>query len=199
MSVSDFIKQNFVLVLGITLPLLLVIGFMITAAVPPQGGAKPLYPVLYSIYNYDHSAPYNIEYVVKENKLYARLTARKDEYSSSRRDLYIFDPQSDVITKLDPALPSDLGGDKQIDVAVSQFDNKHIDNASKSPDGYTLENGSYRSRGIVGDLFGGRSGYYESHLRHESGYTYKIPSYAGRYRHSNVDFIGWVVNDPNAK
>lgn len=199
MSVSNFIKQNFVLVLGIALPLLLVLGFMITAAVPPKTGPKPLYPVLFTVYNYNNSSPYNVEYVVKDKKLYARLTLRKDQYGTSRRDIYLFDAQTDTITKLDPTLPDSLDGHNQLDVQVTEMAGKRVDNASKSPDGYTLENDTYRSRGLVGDLFGGRSGYYASRLRHDSGWSYKIPDYAGKISYANIEFVGWVTSPATAE
>ncbi len=194
MAVSNFIKQNFVLLLGIALPALLVVGFMITASMPQKMGPRPQYPVLFTVYSYaNDSAPYNVEYIVKADKLYARLTARKNEYGASKRDLYLFDAQKDSVTKIDTALPDDIGDDKQRDVPVADFAQNIIDKSSKSPDGYTLENGSYRSRGIVGELFGGRSGYYESSLRHDDGWRYKIPAHAGNnYNYSNLEFIGWV-------
>ncbi len=193
MAVSNFIKQNFVLVLGIALPALLVVGFMITASMPQKMGPKPQFPVLFTAYEYSgNNVPYNIEYIVKADKLYARLTARTNEYGGSKRDLYVFDAQKDSVTKINPVLPDDIGDDKQRDVPVADFAQNVIDKASKSPDGYTLENGSYRSRGIVGELFGGRSGYYESSLRHDSGWRYKIPQHAGNYNYGNLEFIGWV-------
>lgn len=192
MAVSNFIKKNLVLVAGIALPVLLVVGFMITAAVPPKLGPKPLYPVLFSVYGYAHdNAPYNIEYIVKADKIYARLTARNNDYGGSKRDLYVFDAQKDSLTKIDPTLPDDIGEDKQRDVPVADFADNTIDKSSKSPDGYTLENGSYRSRGIVGDLFGGRGGYYDSRLRHDNGWSYKITDNTGNY-YGNLEFIGWV-------
>lgn len=193
MAVSNFIKQNFALVLGIALPALLVMGFMITASMPQKLGPKPQFPVLFSAYKYtNNNTPYNVEYIVKADKIYARLTARTNDYGGSKRDLYMFDAQKDSVTKIEPVLPDDIGTDKQRDVPIADFAQNIIDKASKSPDGYTLENGSYRSRGIVGDLFGGRSGYYESSLRHDNGWRYKIPQQADSYNYGNLEFIGWV-------
>lgn len=195
MAVSNFIKKNFVLVLGIALPALLVAGFMLTAAVPQKLGPKPQYPVIYSTYSgAQDNVPYNVEYIVKEDKLYARLTARAEQYgSASRRDIYTFDAQKGAVTKIDITLPNDIGDDKRRDVLVPEFANNTIDKSSKSTDGYTLENGSYRSRGLMGEFFGvGRSRYLDTGLRHENGWMYAIPDHTGNY-YGNIEFIGWVM------
>jgi hypothetical protein len=194
MAVSNFIKQNFALVLGIALPVLLVAGFMLMAILPQAQGKPPEYEVLFSATKYQNNAGgYNVDYVVKGGNVYARLTERKDNYGNYQRELFRFDGNTGSIQKIEPVLPDDLGEEKKLDVELEEFKNVTIDTASKSPDGFSLENGGYRSRGITGAVFGGSGGRYETRLRHEKGYTVKIPEYAGSHYYGNIDFIGWVT------
>jgi len=194
MSVSNFIKQNFALVLGIALPVLLVAGFMLMAAVPKTLGPPPEYPLIFSVQKYQHNTgPYNVDYVVKKGKLYARLSARQDNYGHYQHELFRFDGKTQSLKKIDPELPDSLEGEKQREVPLKEFENLYISKDSRSPDGYTLENGGYRSRGIAGEIFGGGSGRYDSRLRHEKGHAYKIPEYAGTSFYGNLEFIGWVT------
>lgn len=204
MAVSNFIKQNFVLVLGIALPVLLVLVFMLTTAEPAKNGPKPQYGMLFSNYTYDYSAaesaiPYSTDYVVKEGKLYARLTAQKDNYNTEQRVLYIYDPARESVEKIEPPRPADLGTDKQREILVPDFANATIDKASRSPDGYTLEVKDYRSRGVMDEIFGSRPGHYEMLVRHQDGGSYKVPPYAGVPYNSNVTFIGWIRLTPAAE
>lgn len=193
MSVSNFIKQNFALTLGIALPVLLVGGFMLLAAVPKKLGPPPQYAVLFSVQKYEQTAsPYNVDYIVKGDKVYARLTERLNDYSNYKHELFRYDAKTEQLQKIEPDLPADIGEQKKIDVLLKEFDNITISTASKSPDGFTLENGGYRSRGLAGEIFGGGRGRYDSRLRHEKGYAYKIPEYAGTPFYANLEFIGWV-------
>ncbi|MDP2205813.1 MAG: hypothetical protein Q8K65_05845 [Alphaproteobacteria bacterium] len=194
MSVSNFIKQNFALVLGIALPVLLVGGFMLMAALPQKQGTPPEYTLLFSATKYQNNASgYNVDYVVKSGKVYARLTERKDNYSNYQRELFRFDGKTGSVQKIEPTLPDDLGEEKKLDVELEEFKNITLDTSSKSPDGYSLENSGYRSRGITGMVFGGGSGRYETILRHEKGYVVKLPEYSGSHYYGNLDFIGWVI------
>lgn len=194
MSVSNFIKQNFALSLGIALPVLLVGGFMLLAAVPKKLGPPPAYAVLFSVQKYEQtSQPYNVDYIVKGGKLYARLTERKNDYGNYKQELFRFDGKTEQLEKIEPELPDTIGDDKSREVLLTEFEKNAISTASKSPDGYTLENGGYRSRGIAGEIFGGGRGRYDSRLRHEKGYAYKIPEYAGTPFYNNLEFIGWVT------
>lgn len=192
MSVSNYIKQNFALFLGIALPVLLVVAFMVIAHVPKTLGPAPEHAVLFTLHSGKQGSAYNVDYVVKKGKLYARLTEPKNDYGHYRQELYVFNAKTSSLKKIEPELPADIKPDQQRDVLVDEFAEAKINNDSRSPDGFTLENGSYRSRGIMGDIFGGGSYRYESGLRHDSGYTYTIKAGAGYNTYDNITFIGWV-------
>lgn len=196
MAVSNFIKQNFALVLGIALPVLLVAGFMMMAAAPQSKGPAPQYALLFTVQEgHGGNIDYNVDYVVKEDRLYARLTARREnDYSRSYNELYRFDGKSGSVKKITPDLPESIGDEKQRDIEVAAFSGTRLSADSKSPDGFTLENGRYRSRGITGVFFGGSHGY-QNVLRHEKGYAYKVPEYAGTYSYSHLKFIGWIISE----
>lgn len=194
MAVSNFIKQNFALVLGIALPVLLVGGFMLMAALPQRQGPPPEYAMLFSITKYENDASgYNIDFIVKNGKAHARLTERTNNYGHNKRELFRFDGKTGSIQKIDVTLPDDLGEEKKIDLPLEEFKDVTINTDSKSPDGYSLENSGYRSRGVTGMFFGGGSGRYESRLRHDKGYAVKIPDYSGNYYYNNIEFIGWII------
>lgn len=199
MADKNFFKDNFVLIVGLALPVLLMIGFMVVSSLPPSGEA-PKYDLVFSTYDYrsGNGLPVSVNLVVKDGVLKAQYTQIKEKpsYSNQWNKLYLFDAKTQKVRELSFGLPDDadkITGMRE-DVVAATKDLK-LSTELKSPDGYELGNGYYRSGGLFNELFwgwGGRSG--EAMISNGSR-TVKLTSGDGRTYFSTYDakFIGWVA------
>ena len=81
---------------------------------------------------------------------------------------------------------------EDIEVILEETIVMTIDNASASPDGYSLEGPNYGSSGLLGGLFGG--GYNSSGYRLKKGSVgYKVPNTENDYYSNQVQFLGWII------
>lgn len=66
MAAKSFFKDNCVLIVGLTLPVLLMIGFMVVSSLPALGD-PPKYNLVFSISDYrnNQSMPVSVNLVVK--------------------------------------------------------------------------------------------------------------------------------------
>ncbi|NOS95053.1 MAG: hypothetical protein HOP26_01355, partial [Methylotenera sp.] len=68
---KNFIKENLVLVIGLTLPLLLIVLFFVATVIPKVMGTPPQYEMLFTTNHYDYQNPadYLLEFAVKNQQL----------------------------------------------------------------------------------------------------------------------------------
>jgi len=78
-----FIKDNIVLMLGISLPLLLVAFFMVASALPNYLIADPKYDFFFSDGRYSY-----VEFQVQQQKLYMKIDPMRYQYQKSLPHLY---------------------------------------------------------------------------------------------------------------
>src|SRR4051812_3610471 len=76
MSSRNFIKENFVLLVGLTLPVLLVALFFLASVVPKSLTPPPQYEMLFTTIRYDYQdrRDYNVDFMVKDGVLKAHVT-----------------------------------------------------------------------------------------------------------------------------
>lgn len=191
---KNFIKQNLVLVIGLTLPVMLVILFFVASVLPKSMGTPPQYEMLFSVVRYDYQNPsaVNVDFVVKEGVLKARVTKidKKNQNYNSKK-LMAYDAKTESVKEI----PYDISriGEVADGTEVILDETKHltIDTSHTSPDGYVFEGSQYGGGGLVTELFGG--GYRNQGYRLKKGTVgYKIPNASNDYYY-NVQFIGWVV------
>ncbi len=80
---KKFIKENIVLTLGISLPLLLVVLFMVADALPKYWVADPQYDFFFSDSRYSY-----VEFQVQQQKLYIRVDPARYQNEKSLPHLY---------------------------------------------------------------------------------------------------------------
>ena len=103
MAEKNFFKDNFVLIVGLALPVLLMIGFMVASSLPPSG-EPPKYDLVFSTSDYrnNQQTPVAVNLVVKNGVVTARETRRKDQenYGTYCRTIYLFDAKTQKMLKL---------------------------------------------------------------------------------------------------
>lgn len=202
MSGKNFFKENFVLIVGLTLPVLLMIGFMVASSLPQTLADPPQYDLVFSVNDYrggSGSIPVTVQFVVKDGVLKAQYTKVLPHphgyYSNNWKKLYLFDAKTQKVRELTFGLPSDMEKIEGMrEETVEATKDLRLDTTLKSPDGYELSYDGYSRSGLVTEVFwgGGRS----NEVRIRKGST-SLPLSAvdnrSYFYHGNVEFIGWVT------
>jgi hypothetical protein len=193
---KNWIKENLVLAVGLTLPLLLIVLFFVASVLPKSMGTPPQHEMLFSTmkYEYQKSPDYLLDFKVKDGKV--MVSAKKlDEKnnSGSSTKLMAYDGKTETVREI--VIDNAKAGAAAVngEIILDETKSLTIDTNVTSPDGYVLEGPNYGSSGLVGGLFGG--GYRNSGFRLKKGALgYKMPNMQPDYYYSNVQFLGWVVS-----
>ncbi len=196
MSLKEFVKQNLVLVMGITLPLLLIVLFFIASVLPKSMSTPPQYEMLFTTHKYESQPPeyiYNV--VVKDAQL--EIKVRKNDqqnkaYQSTR--LMAFDGSTQTVREI----PLDIGNLPELpeggSIPLPSTQGWKIDTSSVSPDGYSVDAPRYSGGNLLGGLFGVGYRDYEYRLK-KGGVGYRIPNdQSGYHYYGQLEFVGWVLN-----
>lgn len=193
---KNFIKENLVLVLGLTLPLLLILLFFVATVIPKAFGTPPQYEMLFSTSRYDYQDPpeYALDFVVKDQKLIVKShkNNNKDQRGYYSKLLMAYDGKTETVREINIDLAKAASLANGNEAVLEETSSWTIDTSRVSPDGYALDGPSYRDGGLVGGIFGG--GYQNNGFRLKKGSVgYKIPETHGAYYYNQAHFIGWVI------
>ena len=192
---KNFIKENLVLVIGLTLPLLLIVLFFVATVIPKAMGTPPQYEMLFTTvrYEYQNSPDYLLDFAVKNQQL--TVKAQKNENKDRNynvKKLMAYDGKTETVREIAIDIAKTAGASNGVEVVLEETKNMTIDTSSVSPDGYTLDGPHYGGGGLMGGIFGG--GYRNSGFRIKKGSVgYKIPNEQQNYYYNQVQFVGWVV------
>ena len=195
---KNWFKENLVLAVGLTLPLLLIVLFFVASVLPKSMGTPPQHEMLFTTmkYEYESSSDYLLDFYVKNTQLMVKAKKNDDKgknFNSKR--LMAYDGKTETVREIaiDTSKLADASklGDG-VEVVLDETKNFSIDTSPTSPDGYTLEGSNYGSSGLVGGLFGG--GYRNNGYRIKKGsIAYKLVNTPVDYYYDQMQFIGWVV------
>jgi len=191
MTFSNFFRQNFALIAGLGLPVVLVLGFLLANHLPQINSDPPQYEMVFSVTRYDNHSSFHVDFSIRNQQLYMRLIPKKEYESGNVRDLFIYNGQKESVRKIDYLPLSTQSVEFQNEIPVEALHDYSIDSNSKAPDGYEFESGSYRSRGLLGDIFGGRR--HVNRVKKSDGGSFVIPDYGTGYTYGGINFIGWIV------
>jgi hypothetical protein len=201
--VTKFLKDNFVLVVGLTLPILLMIGFIVFSTLPRSLSDPPQHDLIFAVPDYSvfgNNLPVNVMLIVKDGTLKAQYTrvaqAPNGGYygSTGWKKLYRYQAGPQTVRELPFGIPQDVASiatTREDDVEATK--GLKLDTTLRAPDGYELDYRSSRGRGLLTDIFGGSSSY-EPRLR-KGASSVRLRTGDGRtdFYAGNVEFIGWVI------
>ncbi len=191
---KKFIKENLVLVLGLTLPLLLIVLFFFASILPKMLGEPPQYAMLFvsTNYQYNDKVDYILDFDIDNERVVVKLKDKEDKkYSSERTEkLFVYDGKSQTVREIKV---DDSGLIKNVEVPVAEASKMVVDSSRISPDGYTFSGRQYGSRGLIGGLFGGSGR--SNHRIVKGNVSYKLPINWPRYYYNQLTFLGWVVEN----
>jgi hypothetical protein len=190
---KHFVKENLVLMVGITLPLLLTVIFFIATQFDRSVTDPPRHSVVYASNYYAHNnmkAPYRL--IVKDSTLHFKYTPPKDDDKRhwQKPRLFVFDPVANESKEIE--LPAIDDPEEKVDIIISELTGQNMNTLKTSPDGYTFEY-NYRGNGnLMTELFGGGYRSRTQYVLRKGASSVKVPN-AIRY---NAQFIAWIVNTP---
>ena len=201
MQEQSFLSKNLTLVVGISLPLLLVLVFWIAMAVPRMTVDDPQYDlVLVSRYYGEAVRQLNgtIAFEIDDGMLYARFTVDPN-YPVARGNipavaipvprLYYFDSAAGNLREIDVDLPDEpANGDI---LPVDELAGRTLIAETSAPDGYRFDNSYRGSRGFLFFFDGYR---YGAKIE-KDGRAEKIPAIDGNNYYASYEFIGWVERE----
>lgn len=197
-----FLKDNFVLVVGLTLPILLMIGFIVFSTLPRSLSNPPQHDLIFAVPDYSVSAnalPVTVMLVVQDGVLKANYTrvaqaANGAYYGNGWKKLYRYQAGPQTVRELPFAVPADVSTIAPTrEDTVEATKELRLDTTLRAPDGYELDYGSSRGSGLLIDIFGGSSSYEPRLRKGASSVRLKTGDSRTAFYSGNVEFIGWVV------
>jgi len=192
-----FVKENLVLVVGLTVPVLLMAGFLAVSALPDGLSDPPQYDLVFTTNDYPSTpVPSTVRLIVKNGALvaqYSRPPGQQGSYGAWKK-LYVYEASPRRVRQLTLGFPTDMatleGTREEAVASAAQF---KLDTTLQSPDGYELSYGDRRGGGLLLEIFGGSRGY-EPRLRKG---TRSVPLTGGTgqpsFDYGGVEFVGWVT------
>jgi hypothetical protein len=182
----SFIKRNYSLLIGISLPVLLVIVFWIAMIIPQMTVEPPQYDLILSSRYHPHGPVLDgrVNFEVKNDRL--RATFRASLKNNSLRgipSLYYFNVSTGSLREINIDVPGSIEDGTVI--PVPELEQYTLSSESLSPDGYRFDNSYRGSRGFL--FF---DGYRYFAKIEKNGRVVKIPG-VGNYS-GNLDFLAWV-------
>lgn len=185
---TSFFKENFILILGAALPLLLAVAFLIASKVSVVGIDPPKTAVLYYYQSY---YPKMDALRVKDGRVYYRPVKQKHDGEFVTPSLYMYDPVSGEQKKI--GLSPDEGMVINKEALVADLKDISVSEQKESPDGFVFVNdmGGYRG-GLVTEMFGGSSSRRTANFLVKGALKSPVPK-PDPYEYGQAQFLGWVV------
>lgn len=197
---KNFLKRNFVLVLGVSLPVLLIAALLLLHGMSRLTATPPAYPVLYVSYETYFGGQFYDFDVDDAGRLQIGFEFPQGNPDATRRQsadatLALFDANSDSLSTFRLEAPDDPPQEKRIELAVPEaLSALSFSERVRAPDGYRLELSTYRGGGLLREIFGtgGRS---RHHRLVKDGVSFRVPDVADRSYGIHDAFVGWVVGE----
>jgi len=196
MSAKEFLKENFVIVIGVTLPLLLVLFFVAARELPAARVADPQYDLIFAK-NYPRGTNKRLEFSVENKKLKARYypeQMNEHGYVTNQQvpELFYYDVEKASIREIPVELPVDEDGQisKKVQyIEIPAVAELEIDAGDTAPDGYRFIYNGRSHGGLMTEIMVGYHGRY-NYVLEKDGRRIELPTDVYYY---NTEAIGWIT------
>ena len=192
---DSFVRHNAFLVAAVSLPVVVVAFFLLASAVPRWLVPPPAYDlVLRASGGYDQSrARIAVDFTVRDGRVEAIVRPLPANAYPQLWALYLFDHQTTNVREIPVDLPGNLTeSDPPRTIVIAALAGRQVVAQAKAPDGYEFQTRTYRSPGIVGDLFGMHR-YDQSATLVNRGRVVRI-ALPTPYEYQSPVYVGWVVD-----
>ena len=200
---KEFLQRNFVAVLGVALPLLLIAVVLTVHGISRWQADAPQHAVLYVAFS-EHDGQYRFKFPIDaQGRLMIRYQVPESWQPVSRSTqaetatLALYDVRAESLSSVVVHAPENLpeaGKSTTLDVPGA-FAELYFHPGAIAPDGYRFEQSGYRSGGLFRELFGGGGRVRDNRLI-KDGVAFQLPQLDGPHHVSNQQVIGWVVDEP---
>lgn len=199
MADKNFFKDNFVLIVGLALPVVLMVVFMLAQAVPQSMTDPPQHDLIFSAQDYQSkNLPINVLLVVKDGTLKAQYTkVPNPQYPNTMwYKLYRYDAKTQQVSELSFGYPEDMDKIETMrEDTVEATKGLKLSTNLTSPDGYEMSYETNSHGGLVNEVlwdFGGHSS--EMRLR-KGASSVRLTTGNNQYPfyYGSATFVGWVV------
>lgn len=199
---TKFLKDNFVLVVGLTLPILLMVGFIVFSTLPRSLSDPPQYDLIFAVPDYSvpvNSLPVSVILLVKDGILKAQYTRvapapNGGYYGTGWKKLYRYQAGPQTVRELPFGIPQDVASIAPTrEDTVDATKELKLDSTLRAPDGYELDHGSNSGRGLLTDIFWSTRSSEPRIRKGASSVRLRTGDSRTTFYTGNVEFIGWVV------
>ena len=123
MTLKAFVKENLVLVVGLSLPLLLIVLFFAATVIPKSMATPPKYEMLFTVmkYDYQNSSDYLFDYRVKDKHLVLKTKKNDDKNKSNNSNvLMTYDANTDTLREITVDAAKAAGAAKDNEALVDE-------------------------------------------------------------------------------
>ena len=196
MKIKDFARHNAALVAGVSLPIVVVIFFLLATSVPRWRVDPPRYDFLF-VRNHAYAAgrsQLRHEIDVDENHhLRVRAFRATKNHYVPPVGLFLFEHQTRDVREISLPMPEiSEGTETGVVVEVPALKDQFIETDRIAPDGYEVFDPGSSRYGLVG-LFYGRTGRGLSYGK--SGAVFPVPPSRDTARYG-ARFLGWIITPP---
>lgn len=187
MTVSNFIKENRVLVAGLVLPLLLIGVLAFAKSIPASMVDLPQHKVMYYSPGWSNKGQITIK-LDTEGKLSPvfNATANYNPVSTDQNPttmIYLYDAKTNTVEETSVTLDKD----GQV-TALDKFKDITLSTQAVASDGYIFEAYRYRGHSLITDIFSYRSRSNGPSLTNK-GRVINLPQ--PRLQYGSITFLGW--------
>jgi hypothetical protein len=192
---KSFLRENLMIVVSISLPLIIVVLFALASVLPHLYAAPPAYDLLIMHQGRVLATefPVRIELAVQDERLSATVVkAKRSAYGNNPR-IYRYDHESGQIREIDIPIPDKIGElPEGTEIPVPELAGLRLSNSLGAPDGYEFR-GYRRGGGLMTELFGG------SRYRHDvaiakDGAVVRLNIPNSDEWYGGARFLAWVIN-----
>lgn len=191
---TKFFKNNYALLAGILLPLVLIGVFFVVGNVRVSSVPDPQYDAVFVINYSDRSTSNRYKIGLDDGKLYIRTRPLPEGKRRSHRNLpaiFVFDHQTRHARKIDIDFEHIEKG-RVVDPDLDILNKGRISSNAVSSDGYKFEYRRRRGRGgLMGEIFRSRSRPRSNYALVKDGRAVPV---VGSEPFWNAHFIGWIEN-----
>jgi hypothetical protein len=190
-----FVRQNAFLVAAVSLPVVVVVFFLLAAAIPRWTVPPPAYDLVLRGSSYDQPVQrVSIEFDVRDGRVQATVRAVPANAYPSRATLFLFDHRTMEVSRVAVDVPDMKEGEAPRTFVVPALAKLHVIATASAPDGYELKLRHSGGAGIVGDLFG--MGHYDRNVSLVNrGRVVSVVLPPPYEYYSPVSALGWVNTD----
>jgi hypothetical protein len=197
MAIRKLLRENAALVVGVTLPVVVVVFFLLATYIPRLLVDPPRYDFLFAQENNYSNQPSRWRHEIDigaQRQLRVRAFLTEPDKYIRRPRLFRYEHLGGNVREISLPLPETAEESEDgIVVEISEFANQAIDTRRIAPDGYELLD-PRSSRGFLVGVF------YKRGRRDlaiaKDGAVVAVPSGDGSDWH-NVRFLGWIVTPPD--